>query len=289
MAQGLPPPPTNDQTGSFAWLEWFRQLRNYITQTGSVPWSIINFANSDLSDLQTRSHQNLQSLQGGTTGQYYHLTQAKKGTVDNLDLTGVSGTGIKIDTTSPTFGWKDLLGEVIPKYVGVGSPTLAVFRGGNVKSYAFAAGEDYDGSFHIPHDWVPGTDVYMHVHWAHNGTAISGSLVLDWYFTYAKGHAQAAFPAEITVTQTISTPNIATIPQYNHRIDEFQLSTAGGSSTMLNTTNLEPDGLILFHVTTSTIPTITGGSPNKPFLFTLDLHYQSTNLTTKNKVPNFYV
>ncbi len=77
MANGLPPPPVNDQPGSFAWLEWYRQLRNYVSTSGSVPWYIINFSGSNLTDLATRLHANLQSLQGGTSGQHYHLTAAQ--------------------------------------------------------------------------------------------------------------------------------------------------------------------------------------------------------------------
>jgi hypothetical protein len=73
----LPPPPTTDQTGSFAWLEWFRQLRNYISTVGSVPWNIINFTGSTIANIATRSHNLLQSIQGGSSGEYYHMTLAK--------------------------------------------------------------------------------------------------------------------------------------------------------------------------------------------------------------------
>ncbi len=73
----LPPPPVQDAQGSYAWLDWYRQLRNYISQTGSVPWSVIDFAGSNITSIASRSHQNLQALQGGTTGEYYHLTSAE--------------------------------------------------------------------------------------------------------------------------------------------------------------------------------------------------------------------
>lgn len=291
----LPPPPINDKPGSFTWLEWYRQLRNYVSTSGSVPWYIINFAGSNITDIAQRNHANLQGLQGGTAGEHFHFTQAQHSNLnssapefDSLVLSNVSGNGIKLDHTTPAFGWKDLLGEVRPKTFGLGAPTLSVFRGGNVRSYSFVAGDDYDGHFHIPHDWAPGTDVHLHVHWAHNGTAISGSLVLNFYFTYAKGHQQATFAAEKNLTQTITTANIASRPQYQHFIDEVQLSTNGGSATQLDSSLLEPDGIILYHMDATTIPTITGGSPNAPFIFTIDLHYQATNITTKNKVPNFY-
>ena len=77
MADTLPPPPVQDQMGSFAWLEWYRQLRNYVSTSGSVPWYIINFAGSNITDIAARSHQNLQSLQGGAAGQMYHLSQSQ--------------------------------------------------------------------------------------------------------------------------------------------------------------------------------------------------------------------
>jgi len=74
MATGLPPPPINDQPGSFTWLEWYRQLRNYISTNGSVPWYVINFAGSNITDIATRDHDQLQNLDGGTAGEHYHLT-----------------------------------------------------------------------------------------------------------------------------------------------------------------------------------------------------------------------
>ena len=176
------------------------------------------------------------------------------------------GHGIKCDVDKPTYSWVDQLGIIQIKTTGVGSPQLAEFRGGQVRRFAYAAGDDGDGEFHIPHDWAPGTDIFLHMHWGHNGTAISGSLVVDFYLTYGRGHNQEAFGAEINPQLTVSTPDIATVPRWRHRIDEFQLSAKSPSATQFDTDNLEPDGLILFHWDVTTIPTITGGSPNKPFL-----------------------
>lgn len=75
---GLPPPPINDKPGSFTWLEWYRQLRNYVSTSGSVPWYIINFSGSNITDIALRDHNNLQGVQGGTAGEQYHLTSAQK-------------------------------------------------------------------------------------------------------------------------------------------------------------------------------------------------------------------
>ena len=100
---GLPPPPIQDKPGSFTWLEWYRQLRNYISTSGSVPWYIINFAGSNITDIAIRLHNSLQGLQGGTAGEMYHLTNAEHTTLANSEqngwtptftnLTVVNGTG----------------------------------------------------------------------------------------------------------------------------------------------------------------------------------------------------
>jgi len=127
------------------------------------------------------------------------------------------------------------------------------------------------------------------VHWSHNGTAISGSLILDYGVTYAKGHKQALFGVEVAPQQTIATPDIATVPQYQHWLDEYQLSATSPSATQLDTDDIEPDGIVLVNLTVNTIPTITGGTTNEPFIHTLDLHYQTTGLIgTKQKEPDFY-
>ena len=200
----------------------------------------------------------------------------------------MQGYGMRVDTKSPTFGWRDLEGQIIPKTSGVGSPTLANFRGA-IRGYSYAAGEDGDCVYHIPHDYLPGSDLFLHLHWAHNGTAISGSLTVDLAVTYAKGHNQANFPAPVSAQITYNTVNIATTPQYRHRIDEIQISAKSPSAAQFDTDDIEVDGIILVNFDVAAIPTITGGSPNEPFLFYLDLHYQSTNMPTKQKAPDFYV
>lgn len=203
-------------------------------------------------------------------------------------LPKTSGFGIKVDTATPTYPWRDLEGVLYPDPAGVNSPTLAAVRGGLVRNYFYSVNDKMDFAFHIPHDYVPGTDLYIHIHWSHNGTAISGSLTVSLATTYAKGHNQAAFPAEKTVTITYATVNIATTPQYQHRIDEVQWSSNGGSASLFDSAKVETDGMILGTMTVTGIPTITGGSTNEPFIVYIDLHYQSTNIGTKAKAPGFW-
>lgn len=90
----LPPPPINDKPGSFTWLEWYRKLRDYISTSGSVPWYIINFAGSNITDIASRAHNNLQAIQGGGAGEAYHLTAAQYAAIgagSHNSLAGLQG------------------------------------------------------------------------------------------------------------------------------------------------------------------------------------------------------
>lgn len=208
------------------------------------------------------------------------------GIVDGLVIDKASGKGIKVDTATPTFGWRDLEGPIFAPMTGANKPTLTTYIGGSVEDYAFAAGDHYGPiKFHIPHDYVPGSNLHIHTHWSHNGTDVSGSFVLNHYVTYAKGHNQSPFHAEKNLTLTVSSLNITNTPRYQHRIDEIQLSTSGGSASLLNTDIIEPDGLILLHFDATTVPTVTAGST---FIHYVDVHYQSTSIGTKQKSPDFY-
>ena len=206
----------------------------------------------------------------------------------NVTMTKTSGEGIKVDPAAPTFPWADMIGLIVPDAAGAGAPALGAFIGGNVRRWAFSASDRADCEFHIPHDYLPGSDLYIHCHWAHNGTAISGTFIGDFYYTYAKGHNQANFSTEKQVTATYNTANIATTPRYRHRIEEVQLSSSGGSATLLDSGLIEVDGVLGVSYIQTAIPTITGGSPNEPFVFFIDIHYQSTGIGTKQKAPPFW-
>lgn len=194
--------------------------------------------------------------------------------------------GIKVDLATPTFSWRDMKGPITSSTTGANRPTLTTYAG-NIEEWAFAAGDKYSTiKWHIDHDWA-GQDMYTHIHWSHNGTDISGNLVVTYYVRYAKGHGRGSFSTEKTVTQTISGLNITNTASTLHRIDEVPLSIAGGSASLLDTAQIEPDGMILINFVTTTIPTITGGAA-KPFVHFVDGHYQSSNIGTKNRVPDFY-
>jgi len=276
---GLPPPPINDKPGSFTWLEWYRQLRNYVSTSGSVPWYIINFAGSNITDISLRDHGNLQGLQGGTAGEHYHLTQD---TVDNV-LAYLNGG-------STGEGWNDLLGQPGIKTIGVNDPTWNVYRG-TIRQYQFSQANMNElwFTYHIQHDYKPGSDLFLHVHWSQNTVDTGGTAGAPgnakWYFdaTYAKGHNQAAFPAPIT-TSVVGT---ASGTQYQHMLTEVQLSAATPTASQLDSDLIEPDGVILLRLYRD--PTDVADTLNQaPFLHFCDIHYQTDRVNTKNKAPNFY-
>lgn len=86
MSSGLPPPPTQAASGDFAWVAWYNQLYTLLSTTGAVNWSQVNKSGSSIADLQNHGHDLLTGLQGGTTGEHYHLTAAEYATLTANDI-----------------------------------------------------------------------------------------------------------------------------------------------------------------------------------------------------------
>jgi len=207
----------------------------------------------------------------------------------NLIMEKTVGIGVKLgNITANSYGWNDLIGTLVHGKGGP-VPVLSPVIGGLVREYAYITGDQGGNAHHIKHDHAPNTDTFIHIHWMHNGTAISGELKVTFNVTYAKGHNQAAFHAEKVITLTIPTPDVATIPRYRHMISEIQLSSMTPTVNQLDSALLEPDGEILSQLTVTTAPTIPDSSRvNSVFIFHMDIHYQTTGLATANKAPNFY-
>lgn len=70
----LPPVPLRDiKDLPYTFQEWLRSVQNLVS-TGSFSWALLNFSGSNLTDIATRNHNDLQTVQGGGVGDYYHLT-----------------------------------------------------------------------------------------------------------------------------------------------------------------------------------------------------------------------
>lgn len=95
MAVLLPPIPYGSPPGSSFWNDWYEKLRVLInTGAVTVTWANINFVSSNITDIVNRAHNNLQSIQGGAAGEYYHLTAAQHAALaagPHNNLTSIQG------------------------------------------------------------------------------------------------------------------------------------------------------------------------------------------------------
>jgi hypothetical protein len=69
-----------------------------VAEGGTIPWNSVDKTGANLTDLPTRTHNSLQSLQGGTTGEYYHLTSAQA-----TDLTDTGNTTLHNHLIRPKY------------------------------------------------------------------------------------------------------------------------------------------------------------------------------------------
>ena len=201
-------------------------------------------------------------------------------------LTPASGVGMKIGPyASPTYGWHDLLGSIHFHDGAATAPSIATYAG-TLDGHLYAEGDACHISYHLPHDYVPDSEIFIHVHWSHNATNVTGgSVTFKWELTYAKGHQQAAFATPVVITEQQN----ASATQYMHMICEAPASTPGGSAYLLDTNAIEVDGLIFGKLTVfSNDITVSGGVVPDIFVHEVDIHYQSTNVATKNRAPSFY-
>jgi len=75
------PHSSNTDFSSPAWQRWFHNISDALNKSAylSIPneWDTITFTGSNLSDIETRRHNDLQAIQGGAAGDYYHLSAAQ--------------------------------------------------------------------------------------------------------------------------------------------------------------------------------------------------------------------
>lgn len=195
----------------------------------------------------------------------------------SLVLPKTTGTGFKVDPAAPTFGFRDIIGQIELRGSGANDPTFSAYTGTALRAYHFSASVMQECFFvyHIPHDYVPGTDIYFHMHWSNAAaTPNTGDVIWGFEYTYARGYNQQAFPATSTVTVTQACP----ATRYQHNIAETAAVTIA---------NLEVDGLILVRAYRDAAA---GGDTCTDAVFghTADVHYQSTGMATKNRDYPFY-
>lgn len=193
-------------------------------------------------------------------------------------VSNTKGDGIKLNSENPQFGWYDLLSPTtIYEGASANKPNFEVFVG-TIRAYQFAIGDESFHEFHIPHDYVPGTDVWIHAHWTYNGPVVTGgSVTWQWDASMAPGYGMGVYNEPISVSTTQAAPLVS----LTHMIASVKLSSIGGSGGLLNTNLIEPDTLIK---TRLTLAANTMTDAKKPFMSFSDMHYQSSNIATKNPI-----
>lgn len=188
-------------------------------------------------------------------------------------------TGLKVGPNGgDTYPWHDLHSTLHTDPATPATlPSFIAYQDG-IKMRQFAEGDEAFIEFHLPHDYFMGSDLYIHAHWSHNSALItSGSVTWGFELSYAKGHNQAAFSATKLVTVAQATSAI----QYQHMIAETAMTSLGGGATTFDNADIEPDAIVMCRVYLDSNDLI--GDTTDPFLHFVDIHYQSTNVGTKNR------
>lgn len=175
--------------------------------------------------------------------------------------------------TSSGYGWRDITGQVVTR-IGATNPTWTQIGSGPFFAYAFAVNDECTVGFHIPHDIVPGSNIHLHCHWLPSGTS-TNNVKWEWYYSFAKGFNQEAFNTTGTaITAEQAGPGTA----YQHMVTETAAITIASLT--------EPDGFLLVRM--KRVAPTGDANADTIYVITTDVHYQSTNLPTAGKAPNFY-
>ncbi len=197
-----------------------------------------------------------------------------RGMNTSLFWTGTEWRTIK----SAQFGFRDLTAELTVKGTTGSDPSFEAFRGG-LYAYSFSptVTQSVFMTFHVQHDYAPGTPIYFHTHWASNTPTTGGAVRWGFEYSIAKGHGQSDGYGEFVVQSPVYVSTTVTA-QYRHMVSE---------TTAITNSAIEPDSLILvrmFRDATAPEDTYT----DKVFGFTADIHYQTDRYSTPNKSPTFY-
>ena len=182
--------------------------------------------------------------------------------------------GIQIgDKFGHDFGWRAMHGQIRLRGIVAFDPSWSQIGTSDFWGWKFSLLNKFVHiDFPVPHDCVKGTDVFINVHWLSDGTDTVDTVKWQWEISYAREQQVFDFYTPITVSA-----EQASNGQYVHMVAE---------SVAINLPDLEPDSIIYARL----LRVSNGGSDNSDGIFMLKsaVHYQSTNIGTKNKSPDFY-
>lgn len=265
----LPPPPSTAPPGSSVWLEWYRQLRDFlVAEGGTIPWNSVDKTGSNLTDIATRQHNALQSLQGGTAGEYYHLTSAQA-----TDLTDGNNSTAHTHQMQ-TLSWEDLrfpANGINPPGAAT-DPTRSTTTG--LLQFSGTANNVIAGVAQMPHGWKAETIVRPHLHLRH---PTANTNVSRWKFEYDLADGDTDFTnAEGTYT------TLGTISVTNPNNVNKQTIASFGDLAM---TNMKESATIVWKITRLANTDALDNDTSAITLLEFDIHYQAEKNGTTNEIP----
>jgi len=92
MARTRIPPPPVSSADKTIWNNWYVAVKDAINNLrNELTWTALNFTGSNLTDIITRNHNDLNNVQGGSAGQRYHLTSAEYAALGTFAVSGTEG------------------------------------------------------------------------------------------------------------------------------------------------------------------------------------------------------
>lgn len=100
----IPPPPVTSEDKTI-WNNWYVAVKDAINNLrAGLTWSNLDFTGSNITDIQTRNHNDLTNIQGGSSTERYHLTSTQASAIASFnstqwtDLTDGGGTTLHTHT-----------------------------------------------------------------------------------------------------------------------------------------------------------------------------------------------
>ena len=179
--------------------------------------------------------------------------------------------------------WKDLIGKTSFKGSGTSIPPFQAYRSTMWETgFNVVGNTTYYFSYHLPHDYIQGTDIFIHAHHSTTAAAETGAFEFQIKASYGSVDSEISNPIS---TEDIVYTHVGANDQYKHKVTEIQLSTPGGSGNLLDTDLLDTDGMIWIRLCRQDSDTIL--FPESLFLHQVDIHYQAYSGGTLNKVAPF--
>lgn len=117
----IPPPPDDfSPQNQWNWIQFYRDVREVINNGTNLIWTSIDFTGSNITDIVTRNHNDLQNFQGGTTDEYYHLNEAQHDVISAIGNLAGTGFVVKTGASSATTRNLDVSGGLLTMTNGSG-------------------------------------------------------------------------------------------------------------------------------------------------------------------------